>query len=480
MSTSDTAKRTVGGAAMKAEEITSGGAPAQRSGLGCPRHRRPGRRVLPVGAWLGVGALTVGVGAVLAGGPAVAVACADTTHPAASSSATGAAGTSAAGGSTSRTSATTRSAPAARTPAAAAAASVSRGIPGAAATPGAGVTPGAAAAVSRAHLPASGAAAAVTPTAAAPAAALADIGASLRSLLSAGPVLVHPSLLPAASSVAPVVVRSAASTPAAATSAAAAVVTTTVVSPTATAPVTPLQKVLNAVTTALLSLGGLNPTTPTPAPGNQIQLALYAVALRLQNTFNPGGIPKAVGTITVGTPDPTTGALTFNPKIYTTTTGAPLTYQISVDPTQGKVTVNSDGVYTFTPTTAERRAFVGPTEAPSNSTSSSTTASERQPSHQRPVNPAILNLAHRYPGGRYVATQSPLGEASAPTATTWYVGGATTERAEQCARMSLIDTNTDLVSATLAVGPDANRGRRSVLMDPPPTPPTTTTAAQSR
>ncbi len=298
-------------------------------------------------AWLGVGALTVGVGAALAAGSGVAYA--DTPHSAAASSTSS---------STSPSSSAGPKASATRTFAVSKTTSSVGGSPlSHAATP----TPNPVAAALRAATPAS-----ATPG-------------------------VHPVLpFTAKPSPALAVFRSTASTPAAATTAAAAVVTTSV-SPAATVAISPLHSVLTVVTNALLSLGGLNTTTPTPASGNLIQLALYSAARWLQDTFNPGGIPTA-GTPIVGTPDPTTGALTFRP-VFTDPAGAPLTYKVSVDPTLGTVSVNADGVYTFTPTTAERLlAPAGGTTVPLRITGYNGVQNTNQIINAT-VNPATLTLA---------------------------------------------------------------------------------------
>ena len=306
---------------MSSERVTDcATAKAARTGSG--RHRRPRRSHPEVSAWLGAGALSVGVGAAaLAGGSGIAYA--DAPH---------------AGSGPSKTDSTTGS----KVPAA-------HGT-GAVSAPAAGIASG------TVHVKTG---VASVPSAAAPTASAVTVPAAVAKALhdaspasavdAASAAVGHPAALAAALKPVADAVRSPAG------SASAAVVqTTSVVSPAASVSVSPLHSVLNVVTNALLSLGGLNPTTPTPAQGNLIQLALYSVARWLQDTFNPGGIPTAVGTPTVGTPDPTTGTLTFNPKVFTDATGAPLTYKVTVDPTEGTVSVNSDGMYTFTPTTAER------------------------------------------------------------------------------------------------------------------------------
>ncbi len=353
-------------------------------------------------AWLGVGALTVGVGAALAAGSGVAYA--DTPHSAAASSTSS---------STSPSTAAGPKASATRTFAVSKTTSSVGGSPlSHAATP----TPNPVAAALRAATPAS-----ATPG-------------------------VHPVLpFTAKPSPALAVFRSTASTPAAATTAAAAVVTTSV-SPAATVAISPLHSVLTVVTNALLSLGGLNTTTPTPASGNLIQLALYSAARWLQDTFNPGGIPQA-GTPIVSTPDPTTGALTFRP-VFTDPAGAPLTYKVSVDPTLGTVSVNADGVYTFTPTTAERLlAPAGGTTVPlhvivyNGPQSSSQTISAQ-------VNPATLTvLPPTIPvSGGHVGQL-----AVSPDGRFVYATGGLAE-----GTLSVINTASDTVTATIPIGDTAD------------------------
>lgn len=111
--------------------------------------------------------------------------------------------------------------------------------------------------------------------------------------------------------------------------------------------VTPLQSAVNDTVKALVALGGMNQTTPTPARGNLCQLGLYSVARWLADTANPGGIPRAT-TIVAGQADPLTGVVKGQ-IVYATTVGAPVTYRVSVDPKLGAVTIDPDGSYTFTP-----------------------------------------------------------------------------------------------------------------------------------
>ncbi len=403
---------------------------SEKARLGAGRRR--GRRPLPVSAWLGAGALSVGVGAAaLAGGSGIAYA--DSAHagrpgPSSTDSTTGPKVVAAHGA----------------------------GLVSAPAGIGGGAT----------HVK--------TGVAAVPSATAPTVTASTRPSRDGGgggagdgPSRVLTAAAVGAATPAGAV-RSAVSAPAAA-----------VVSPAAGVPVSPRHSVLNVVTNALLSLGGLNTTTPSPAAGNLVQLALYSAARWLQDTFNPGGIPQA-GTPTVGTPDPTTGALTFRP-VFTDAAGAPLTYKVSVDPTLGTVSVNADGVYTFTPTTAERFSVpAGGGTVPLRITGYNGVQSTNQIINAT-VNPAILTLAPTTipaagsetvavsPSGRavYDATFSGLvvintatDTASAPIPAGTDPYGVAVSRDGLSAyvtgtgsgSVSVIDTATNTVTATIPVG----------------------------
>lgn len=124
---------------------------------------------------------------------------------------------------------------------------------------------------------------------------------------------------------------------------------------TPTAPVSPWQPLVNVIVKALVTLTGMNPTSPTPA--NPLQLLAYSAARWLEDTTNPGGVPHA-STTTVGTLDPATGVVNGH-VVFTDTAGAPLTYKVSLAPGQGTVTLNSDGVFTYTPSDAARLQALG-------------------------------------------------------------------------------------------------------------------------
>lgn len=113
---------------------------------------------------------------------------------------------------------------------------------------------------------------------------------------------------------------------------------------------TPLQVFCDGSVRLLVALGGMDQTTPTPAPGNLWQQGLYSVARWLQDTVYPAGIPK-IQTVSLGDPDQLTGVV--NGRILSANAaGDPQAYQVTVDPKLGKVTVNADGSFTFTPLTS--------------------------------------------------------------------------------------------------------------------------------
>ena len=138
-------------------------------------------------------------------------------------------------------------------------------------------------------------------------------------------------------------------TPAAPTASVTAVSTTPIVAAAVTptwapSPFAPIAKVFVGL---LLSIGGMNSANPNPT--NPVQQLLYSLAKGLNDTFDPA--PSA-GTPTVGTPDPSTGTVTGSLGFPA---GSDLTYT-ATQPSQGTVNVASDGSYTYTPTQAARQA----------------------------------------------------------------------------------------------------------------------------
>ena len=104
----------------------------------------------------------------------------------------------------------------------------------------------------------------------------------------------------------------------------------------------------------LLSFVGF--TTPT-APTGPMRAAVWGLVRGMKNIV--GWVPVA-GTPTVGTPDPTTGVVTGTLN-FTEPAGLPMTYAVATNPTLGSVTVNSAGVFTYTPTTTARQAATAAT-----------------------------------------------------------------------------------------------------------------------
>ncbi|MDR3661731.1 MAG: Ig-like domain-containing protein [Mycobacterium sp.] len=204
------------------------------------------------------------------------------------------------------------------------------------------------------------------------------------------------------------------------------------------APVSPWQPVVNLIANALVTFTGMNPSSPTPAPGNLVQLAAFAAARWLEDTVNPGGIPHA-DTPTVGTPDPVTGAVTGH-VVFTDAAGDPLTYRVSTDPTQGTVTINSDGVYTYTPNDASRLQALNASDvAQFNVIAYNGVQTSKIIVHVPVVSPSLGSVAIPVGSG-------PLDLALSPNGHQLVVSNSASNT------VSVIDTATDTVTATIAVG----------------------------
>ncbi len=102
--------------------------------------------------------------------------------------------------------------------------------------------------------------------------------------------------------------------------------------------------VINAATNRLAVTTGLGVAVGTLLSGSGATLSVT----------NGVDTPVA-GTITVGTPSTTTGAVTGTVS-YTDPSGKTLTYKVITAPTDGTVKVTSTGAFTYTPTVAARLA----------------------------------------------------------------------------------------------------------------------------
>lgn len=321
---------------------------AQRRATTAHHDARELRHRGEIAAWLGAGVLTLGVGTALA---APAVACADTTHHSGSAPT----GSDPSGPKSEPTPGTGIKAATAVTSASGRQPADSGGTNH---TPrplsmAKGLGPSLRVASTTKNVPAAAASTTTQPTPASnkpvtPAAAAGHSGTSGPSTGPSTGTAITPPPTGSTSRLHPPVLSAVVPTP----SPLAAVST-----PPVTAPVSPWQPLINLIANTLVTFTGMNPTTPTPAAGNLLQLVAYSAARWLEDTFNPAGIPQA-GTPTVGAPDTVTGTVTGH-VVFTDAAGAPLTYRASTDPSQGTVTINSDGVYTYTPTDAARLGALG-------------------------------------------------------------------------------------------------------------------------
>ena len=115
-----------------------------------------------------------------------------------------------------------------------------------------------------------------------------------------------------------------------------------------------LPRVLNLVEALL----GVNPGV-TPDPHDTVKIFLYGFFTRLQQRIDPA---PAAGTPIVGAADPTTGKVTGAAN-FTTTPDDDVTYSAPTTSTGGAVisVVASTGVFTYTPSAAQRLAAVAGT-----------------------------------------------------------------------------------------------------------------------
>jgi VCBS repeat-containing protein len=111
-----------------------------------------------------------------------------------------------------------------------------------------------------------------------------------------------------------------------------------------------------SVVASLLSLAGLN--TPA-APRNPLQGLVWGLFRRVETGL---GVVPLAGTPTVGPPDPKTGAVSVTLGV-TEPAGLPLTYTVTTAPTDGTVTADGPGEYTYTPN-ADARLAAGSSTTP--------------------------------------------------------------------------------------------------------------------
>lgn len=105
-----------------------------------------------------------------------------------------------------------------------------------------------------------------------------------------------------------------------------------------------------------LTILGVHPQRPTP-PGNPIGAWMWGWFRGVQTVL--GVAPPKAGTATVGPPDPATGTVTGSWNAHEQV-GLPLTYKITTNPADGTATVAGNGTFTYTPSaTARLKASIG-------------------------------------------------------------------------------------------------------------------------
>jgi Bacterial Ig domain len=109
-----------------------------------------------------------------------------------------------------------------------------------------------------------------------------------------------------------------------------------------------------------LSIAGLN--TPA-APANPLGALVWRV---FRDVESIAGLLPVAGTITLRSPDPTTGAVSGTLG-FAQPDGLPLRYKITSNPANGTVTIDGSGNFTWTPTPIERAA-AGATDAAASAT----------------------------------------------------------------------------------------------------------------
>ena len=99
-----------------------------------------------------------------------------------------------------------------------------------------------------------------------------------------------------------------------------------------------------------LSVFGLNAPVP---PANPLGAVLWGFFRTIETGF---GLTPLAGTPTVSTLDPSTGVV-IGTLGFTEPAGQPLTYSVTTNPARGSVTVDSTGAFTYTPTQATTAAI---------------------------------------------------------------------------------------------------------------------------
>lgn len=101
--------------------------------------------------------------------------------------------------------------------------------------------------------------------------------------------------------------------------------------------------------------GGQTAAAVTSPDGTEVYVTDATAGVVHVVALTPPNARPTVGTPTLGTPNATTGAVTGSVGV-TDSDGDPLSYSVSGAPTKGKVVVNANGTFTYTPTAAARHA----------------------------------------------------------------------------------------------------------------------------
>ncbi|WP_395311089.1 M4 family metallopeptidase [Mycobacterium sp. AMU20-3851] len=137
---------------------------------------------------------------------------------------------------------------------------------------------------------------------------------------------------------------------------------------------TPAQVVTTVLSALTAPFHGSKPGTPVEFPGLWVMLAAARRQLDPSPAVTAASAPAVmavaaavngqpiIGEPVLGEPDPTTGAVAGR-VVATDPEGARLSYALLTRPTEGTLTFTSAGVFTYTPTAAQRiRAWLGPVD----------------------------------------------------------------------------------------------------------------------